>query len=598
MKTVNSQNGTSAEPSVNLGKLSTAKNLVFRGGGSKGIAYVGALQSLSEQGVLENIENVAGSSAGAMTAAIVACGGSADLMEYFCSANSLEDFVDNPLTRKLAKLFMDKKGFLAGILIELFKSNKMLPSDSSAAYTSLSHEQTDKQLDAKSSLAEAKLVTKPSKLTFAIASKGAKLVEAMEHVMRMAIFTHFPESLDNELKNVHEKLNAIEDKGSAEYINLAKRQQILEDTQKIINGLHDPNFDLTFGHLHTLHQYDPQRFKELYVTGTDENGELRIFSHEKDADMPVSIAVRISASLPGVFDPVIYEGRKYIDGGAANNLPVNIFFNKEEAYTPGVVTTIGVSCENKLDITEKEFKNPSFMKRIMGYLGDFVKKMLCKLDVAGAVKEQKREMLKYIDNGNLFVMVAPPISITTAQMHIDKEEKEGVIKVGKAFCDMQLKSMIDADYKPQPFDEKAAKILTNSSQQQEQLKEKTMLFKSRLQSFKQGEGVKPWSQHVENAIDRLMSLKGEITKAQVDLGRTWFDIKSENADPAVRLKKFNDAFLASPLAKPSSNQQEINFSKEIRKEIDLLKGLPGLNNTSSHCTEEFNEQSTPSLYRA
>lgn len=111
-----------------------------------------------------------------------------------------------------------------------------------------------------------------------------------------------------------------------------------------------------------------------------------------------------------------------------------------------------------------------------------------------------------------------------------------MIEVGKAFCDMQLKSMIDADYKPQPFDEKAAKILTNSSQQQEQLKEKTMLFKSRLQSFKQGEGVKPWSQHVENAIDRLMSLKGEITKAQVDLGRTWFDIKSENADPAVRLK--------------------------------------------------------------
>lgn len=99
MKTVNSQNGTSAEPSVNLGKLSTAKNLVFRGGGSKGVAYVGALQSLSEQGVLENIENVAGSSAGAMTAAIVACGGSAELMDYFCSANSLADFVDNRLTK-------------------------------------------------------------------------------------------------------------------------------------------------------------------------------------------------------------------------------------------------------------------------------------------------------------------------------------------------------------------------------------------------------------------------------------------------------------------------------------------------------------------
>ncbi|AOW52169.1 TPA: hypothetical protein JBB06_00735 [Legionella pneumophila subsp. pneumophila] len=579
MKTVNSQNGTSAEPSVNLGKLSTAKNLVFRGGGSKGIAYVGALQSLSEQGVLENIENVAGSSAGAMTAAIVACGGSADLMEYFCSANSLADFVDNRLTKKL-----------------LPKSEKSLQADSSVDYSSISHEQKGSQLDTESSLAEAKLVTKPSKLTFAIASKSAKLVEAMEHVMRMAIFTHFPESLDNELNNVHEKLKAIEDKGSAEYINFAKRQQVLEDTQKIINELHDPNFDLTFGHLHTLHQYDPQRFKELYVTGTDENGELRIFSHEQDADMPVSIAVRVSASLPGVFDPVIYEGRKYIDGGAANNLPVNIFFNKEEAYTPGVVTTIGVSCENKLDITEKEFKNPSFMERIMGYLGDFVKKMLCKLDVEGAVKEQKREMLKYIDNGNLFVMVAPPISITTAQMHIDKEEKEGVIKVGKAFCDMQLKSMIDADYRPQPFDEKTAKILASCGEQQEQSIQKTIDFKSRLQNFKQAD--RPWSQHVEKTIDRLMLVKGEATQDQIDLCLQWQEIKSVHSNPADRLREFAYAFLASPLAEPVSNQQEINFSKETRKEINLLKNLPGLYETTPDFTEEFNNQRMPSLQRA
>ncbi|WP_282595806.1 patatin-like phospholipase family protein [Legionella pneumophila] len=312
--------------------------------------------------------------------------------------------------------------------------------------------------------------------------------------------------------------------------------------------------------------------------------------------MPVSIAVRISASLPGVFDPVIYEGRKYIDGGAANNLPVNIFFNKEEAYTPGVVTTIGVSCENKLDITEKEFKNPSFMERIMGYLGDFVKKMLCKLDVEGAVKEQKREMLKYIDNGNLFVMVAPPISITTAQMHIDKDEKEGVIKVGKAFCDMQLKSMIDADYRPQPFDEKTAKILASSGEQQEQSIQKTIDFKSRLQNFKQAD--RPWSQHVEKTIDRLMLVKGEATQDQIDLCLQWQEIKSVHSNPADRLREFAYAFLASPLAEPVSNQQEINFSKETRKEINLLKNLPGLYETTPDFTEEFNNQRMPSLQRA
>ncbi len=47
------------------------KNLVFRGGGMKGTAYTGALEVLHEKGILNNIERVAGSSAGAITATLV-----------------------------------------------------------------------------------------------------------------------------------------------------------------------------------------------------------------------------------------------------------------------------------------------------------------------------------------------------------------------------------------------------------------------------------------------------------------------------------------------------------------------------------------------
>lgn len=48
------------------------KNLVFKGGGVRGIAYAGALQVLENRGVLDRIEMVAGTSAGAITAALVA----------------------------------------------------------------------------------------------------------------------------------------------------------------------------------------------------------------------------------------------------------------------------------------------------------------------------------------------------------------------------------------------------------------------------------------------------------------------------------------------------------------------------------------------
>lgn len=44
------------------------KNLVFEGGGVLGIAYLGALDFLYNQGILQNIKRVAGTSAGAITA--------------------------------------------------------------------------------------------------------------------------------------------------------------------------------------------------------------------------------------------------------------------------------------------------------------------------------------------------------------------------------------------------------------------------------------------------------------------------------------------------------------------------------------------------
>jgi len=50
------------------------KNLVFEGGGVKGIAYVGAMQVLEEKGILSNIRRVGGTSAGAINATLVALG--------------------------------------------------------------------------------------------------------------------------------------------------------------------------------------------------------------------------------------------------------------------------------------------------------------------------------------------------------------------------------------------------------------------------------------------------------------------------------------------------------------------------------------------
>lgn len=49
-------------------------NLVFEGAGIRGIAYAGAVQALEEKGMLENVERVGGTSAGAITALALSLG--------------------------------------------------------------------------------------------------------------------------------------------------------------------------------------------------------------------------------------------------------------------------------------------------------------------------------------------------------------------------------------------------------------------------------------------------------------------------------------------------------------------------------------------
>jgi NTE family protein len=70
------------------------RNLVFEGGGVKGIAYAGALSVLESKGILGDITRVAGTSAGAITATLVAIGCSAKDVEQVVGGTSFRSFMD------------------------------------------------------------------------------------------------------------------------------------------------------------------------------------------------------------------------------------------------------------------------------------------------------------------------------------------------------------------------------------------------------------------------------------------------------------------------------------------------------------------------
>ena len=85
------------------------KNLVFEGGGVKGIAYVGALEVLDNEGILNNIERVAGTSAGAMVAVMVALRYSAEEVRQVLWNLDFKEFKDSSrgVLRDTIRLFKE-----------------------------------------------------------------------------------------------------------------------------------------------------------------------------------------------------------------------------------------------------------------------------------------------------------------------------------------------------------------------------------------------------------------------------------------------------------------------------------------------------------
>ena len=71
------------------------KNLVFEGGGVKGIAYVGAMRVLEAKGILDPIERVGGTSAGAINATLFAAGFSVEQTMKELKALDFNDFKDD-----------------------------------------------------------------------------------------------------------------------------------------------------------------------------------------------------------------------------------------------------------------------------------------------------------------------------------------------------------------------------------------------------------------------------------------------------------------------------------------------------------------------
>ncbi len=90
------------------------RNIVFEGGGIKGIAYGGALKELENRGVLKGITRSAGTSAGAIQACLLSLGYSADEILNIISNTPVESFNDDGFVVKASKRLFKEFGWFKG----------------------------------------------------------------------------------------------------------------------------------------------------------------------------------------------------------------------------------------------------------------------------------------------------------------------------------------------------------------------------------------------------------------------------------------------------------------------------------------------------
>ncbi len=285
------------------------RNLVFKGGGQKGIAYPAALKELERQGALKEIKRVAGTSAGAITAALVAVGYSPDELEQIIDESPLESFLDHPGSGVISKE-------AAVGLKTIQKAGALFSSADDAIHASVVH----------------------------ASFWGIQKVAEVILPRRITVYTEpFVNYLGDQAAN--------------------KRQQILSEFtklpalcpgEKFRNWMEDKIAHktgikyCTFGELDALAKENPKKYMELYVfavelRGMDGGKIRRLGTISKDPELPckdliISDAVRCSMSIPFVFAPhaLHYKnalgGRspylkigKLVDGGLLINFPIDMF---------------------------------------------------------------------------------------------------------------------------------------------------------------------------------------------------------------------------------------------------------------------------------
>nr|WP_217345301.1 patatin-like phospholipase family protein [Noviherbaspirillum sp. L7-7A]MBV0879555.1 patatin-like phospholipase family protein [Noviherbaspirillum sp. L7-7A] len=260
-------------------------NLVFKGGGVRGQSYVAVLNVLETCGLTRDLRSIAGTSAGALTAACLATGISAERFAQLTKGLDMKDQLGDA----------EESDASGGC-------NSTISSPIALGLMENGQYGTELAIDTYSGLGSSVLNS--------IANKPAKkLLRTFQQVLRENVRAHFTSLLINQSPL------------PAEQKELLLKLDAELQTHK--------SYQVTFSDLALLHQFDPAHFKLLVLTGFNETDKkLEIFDAQTTPHLPIASAMRASMAIPKLIAPVnlILQGKSktVVDGGVGTNVPSHL----------------------------------------------------------------------------------------------------------------------------------------------------------------------------------------------------------------------------------------------------------------------------------
>lgn len=308
--------------------------VAFCGGGAKGVAYCGVVDVLHAMGILDSITKMSGSSAGAITATLLAC------------------------ISKIATVELREQAYLE--LINDMKTTNFQEfldvSYSAKAAKGLKPNFTLNPVQAKSTLGKV----------------GSALLVPIHTVFQVA---KLPLAAPVALAAV---TGAVWHNGLAEgNAFLIWLEMMLRRYLSVLGGKKPDGHDIDDDYVPTFRDFHAITGVNLVVTATClETGRTVYFGSGTTPDVFVSHAVRASMAFPGLFQPMTIDKLTYIDGGCYDNYPIRAFdvFHHDHSLVAYNCQMIGFIIREKVDPVQTVLKGVKATVGVLAGLHDALHK--------------------------------------------------------------------------------------------------------------------------------------------------------------------------------------------------------------------------------